>query len=263
MQKNLYPGKFIVLEGIEGSGKTTQAKLLADELTKSGKKVLLTREPTDNLFFGKLARLLYEAESAQEFVQKSLGNLLSFEEYLQSKREAKEKKLSHMTRLEEITAKKIAPEHQNVITLLQIIMTLDRHEHLTKIIIPALRNGITVISDRYFLSTIAYGTAEGEGWQPFLEMQYDILGDDFIMPDCVIFISIPPAIGLERTIKKQRGRLEYHDTKERLTKIDQAYQEVIKELKSKQDFLVENFDGNGSPDAIASEIWEVVKKYVP
>jgi dTMP kinase len=37
---------FIVLEGIDGCGKSTQAKLLADWLRSQGKDVLLTAEPT-------------------------------------------------------------------------------------------------------------------------------------------------------------------------------------------------------------------------
>jgi dTMP kinase len=38
-------GKFITLEGGEGSGKTTQAALLAEKLKRGGLNVLLTREP--------------------------------------------------------------------------------------------------------------------------------------------------------------------------------------------------------------------------
>ena len=39
-------GKFIVFEGIDGSGKTTQARILKERLENAGKKVFLTVEPT-------------------------------------------------------------------------------------------------------------------------------------------------------------------------------------------------------------------------
>jgi len=46
---------FITFEGVEGSGKSTQAKLLAKLLTKMGHKVTLTREPGWGSF-GELIR---------------------------------------------------------------------------------------------------------------------------------------------------------------------------------------------------------------
>jgi dTMP kinase len=46
-KRNSYPGKLIAIEGIDGSGKTVQAHLLAQNLENMGKKVFLTKNPTD------------------------------------------------------------------------------------------------------------------------------------------------------------------------------------------------------------------------
>lgn len=54
-------GKFIVFEGIDGSGKTTQAKILAEALEGMGHKVFLTAEPTD-MPSGKLLRQALSGE---------------------------------------------------------------------------------------------------------------------------------------------------------------------------------------------------------
>lgn len=50
-------GIFIVIEGIDGAGKSTQAKLLAKWFETKGYEVVLTKEPTDTAF-GKLIRKL-------------------------------------------------------------------------------------------------------------------------------------------------------------------------------------------------------------
>ncbi|MFN3410525.1 MAG: dTMP kinase, partial [Limisphaerales bacterium] len=42
-------GFFLTLEGLDGSGKTTQARLLARFLEEKGIRVLLTREPGGGL----------------------------------------------------------------------------------------------------------------------------------------------------------------------------------------------------------------------
>ena len=47
-------GKFIVFEGIDASGKSTQMRMLENYLKEKGVPVYLTREPTDSPF-GALA----------------------------------------------------------------------------------------------------------------------------------------------------------------------------------------------------------------
>jgi len=53
---------FISLEGIDGSGKSTQARLLADALRSQGHQVVLTREPGGAPGAEDIRRLLVEGE---------------------------------------------------------------------------------------------------------------------------------------------------------------------------------------------------------
>ena len=48
-------GIFIVIEGIDGTGKSTQARLLRDAFARAGREVILSREPTDSEY-GRLLR---------------------------------------------------------------------------------------------------------------------------------------------------------------------------------------------------------------
>jgi len=81
-RKNL----FIALEGIDGSGKSTQTKLLTEKLTAQGHKVYSTFEPTDNAI-GKMIRNIFRGEVKADhrviaglFVADRLDHLLN-EEY--------------------------------------------------------------------------------------------------------------------------------------------------------------------------------------
>lgn len=47
---------FIAFEGLDGSGSSTQSRLLADRLEKNGKPSLLTKEPTSDTPVGKMIR---------------------------------------------------------------------------------------------------------------------------------------------------------------------------------------------------------------
>lgn len=65
-------GKFIVIEGLDGSGKTTQAKLLTELLSFEGIPIVLQKEPTAHNF-GKMCR---EVLSGTTSISKSQFALL-------------------------------------------------------------------------------------------------------------------------------------------------------------------------------------------
>lgn len=129
-------GVFIVLEGPDGSGTTTQSKMLAEALIHEGKNVLLTCEPTD----GPIGSFIRTALRTGEMPGDAL----------------------------------------------QLLFTADRSWHVNSVIQPALDQGKTVISDRYMLSTILYGSALGIATE-WLET----LNSNFIRPD-LQFIALPP-----------------------------------------------------------------------
>ncbi len=56
------PARFISFEGIDGSGKSTQARLLADTLRKAGHAVTLTREPGGSTGAEEIRRLVLEGD---------------------------------------------------------------------------------------------------------------------------------------------------------------------------------------------------------
>lgn len=55
-KRNTFGGCYVVLEGINASGKTTQIERLKDHFEKQGKTVVITSEPNDDLVIGKLIR---------------------------------------------------------------------------------------------------------------------------------------------------------------------------------------------------------------
>lgn len=178
MLKNPYQGKFIVFEGLDGSGLSTQANLLKDFLTKKGFKVFLTKEPTKDSIYGKkIEKILKEKE-------------------------------------------KISPGK------LQLLFKNDRKIHLEKEIIPHLRKGKIVISDRYFFSSFAFGSSCG------LSLNWLIkINSKFPLPDLTIFLKVRPEISLQR-IEKRGEKKTLFEKREKLEKVFKKYLKLAKIFKN-------------------------------
>lgn len=163
MLKNTNKGKFIVFEGLDGSGQSTQAGLLKDFLLEKGYEVILTKEPTIDSEAGRKIRKILD------------------------------KKL-------DISSKE-----------LQELFVQDRKEHLENTIIPALKQGKIVISDRYFFSSFAYGAADGLDLEWLIEVN-----NSFLLPNIIFLLEVKPETcieriegrGLEKTLFEKKEKLK-------------------------------------------------------
>jgi dTMP kinase len=76
----------------------------------------------------------------------------------------------------------------------------DRRSHVAEVIEPALEAGRLVLTDRYYLSTVAYQGARGLDPLQILEQSEA----EFPVPDLVLLLEIEAPLGLERV--RDRGR---------------------------------------------------------
>jgi dTMP kinase len=131
---------------------------------------------------------------------------------------------------------------------LQLLFSADRAHHLEKEIIPALNKGKIVISDRYFISTIAYGMIELEkNW-------LKAINSKFLLPDIIFIIDIPVEVSIER-IKASRFGFELFEEKKKLEKIRKNFLELSKEYKNC--FVI---NGNRSIEEVHKEIVKIVEE---
>jgi dTMP kinase len=70
----------------------------------------------------------------------------------------------------------------------------DRRVHVDEIIKPALRADRIVLTDRYYLSTVAYQGARGLDYEQILANSED----EFPIPDLVLLLEIDPKVAFER-----------------------------------------------------------------
>jgi len=74
----------------------------------------------------------------------------------------------------------------------------DRREHVARVIGPGLAAGRIVLTDRYFLSTVAYQGARGHDPARLLAESES----EFPLPDLALLFEIEPAIGLARAASR-------------------------------------------------------------
>ena len=202
MTKNL----FLAFEGIDGSGKSTQVKLLSGQLERAGHRVYTTCEPTDSPI-GSMIRSIF----------------------------------SH----------RMDADHRTIAGL----FVADRLHHLlnkTDGMLKMVREGVSVITDRYYFSSYAYhGAHMPMDWV----IESNSLSAELLRPDLNIFIDISPEISLER-IRKSRSSVDLYETMENLKIVRDKYFEAMEKLKSEERIFIT--DGNRPQELIAADIWNEI-----
>lgn len=210
-------GKFIVLEGIDGCGKSTQTKLLASKLKEKNIVHHITQEHTN----GPIGKILNDV-------------------YLNGKRKCDER-------------------------LLNMLFVADRLDHITNEedgMLKFINSGIHVISDRYYLSSLAYDTYSYLKTNNYYNKFFNILernkvNRDLLTPDLTIYIDIPVITAMSR-IEENRDSISVYEDLNKLTDISTSYKKAIDYLV---DFKKENIkivNGNQEPSMVNNEIWELV-----
>lgn len=85
MIKSNYPGKFIVIEGLDGSGKNAQIDLAIKFLKEKGKNVIETKEPTIESDAGRKIKQALRKEIAIEPLELQKLYVKDREEHLKNK----------------------------------------------------------------------------------------------------------------------------------------------------------------------------------
>lgn len=157
-------GLFISFEGIEGTGKTIQAKLLCDYLIKKGFQVVLTEEPGGT----RIGRTIRDILLSVDHIE--MAPLTEF-----------------------------------------FLYNASRIQHIKEVILPAIKQGMVVITDRFSDSTVAY-QGYGRGIELHLINSIEHIVTEGLRPDKTILLDLDVAIGLQRNkgINKE-DRIELED----------------------------------------------------
>ena len=177
MSDSSYPGMFICLEGIDGSGKTTISKLVVERLCKLGYDAVYTTEPTRWSDPGKKLRASFFAP----------------------------------TRL---------PVEDEFRLFLE-----DRIYHIKSEVIPQLKAGKIVITDRYYFSSVAYQGSRGLDWKYILQENQKVA----IEPDLVILLDISVEEALDRIKSERTEGVNTFEKKESLQKVREIYMLLVEE----------------------------------
>ena len=216
------PGAFIVIEGIDGSGTTTQAAMLAAKFRESGSQVVVTNEPSSGPV-GSLIRLALTRR-----VVGASGDVHGADP-------------SHADG---------APASVDPTTI-ALLYAADRIDHVRTVVEPARNAGRHVISDRYLLSSLAYqGMTHDAKWVLSINSHAP-------KPDLTIFLEIDVDTALER-MRRSRWTRDVFEHRDVQVAVRDRYEQAIS-AHAAQLGRIEKVNAARSPEEVAADVWRVTQ----
>lgn len=140
-----------------------------------------------------------------------------------------------------------------------LLMFAARRDHLVNTVWPALKEGKTVICDRFADSTMAYqgfGYADKGLGQAAVEQLYQIVVGSF-KPDLTIILDMPVESGIERALKRDANANRYEKMG---LDFHRNLRRAFLEIEKKEPGRCVVIDATGSIDEIHAKIVSVVQK---
>lgn len=120
--------------------------------------------------------------------------------------------------------------------------------HPTEGLRAKLAEGVDIICDRYYYSTLAYqGQATDYAWAKSM----NLCCPEITKPDLCIYLDLTPAQSLER-IRAGRDSVEIYENEETLTKVRNAFLSVLDDLSATETIV--RIDAYRTPEEIAKDI---------
>lgn len=107
------------------------------------------------------------------------------------------------------------------------LFAADRSEHVSKIILPALNEGKTVISDRFIDSTVAYQVG-GRRLPEDLVRYLNMVSSKGLRPDLTILLDVSPETGLKRATQDRSADRFEQEVVDFHRRVREAYLELAK-----------------------------------
>ena len=272
--------RFIVIEGLSGSGKTTQAKRLTARLNAEHAPAILNTEPTKEnpMPFGKLIRQIIEGTPLdRQMAGICIGTIHNLYAQLiaciDTSWETRTKRARAGKLFSDIENKlyRMAERADGVNLLdeleLQILYLIDRMFDLVHTVIPKTEQGYVVVQDRFELSTFAYGGSRGLSIEDLWSLQAMIAGEYYRVPAVTVIFKVSPEVAAERLRKSGKPIDRFEESVLSLTNIDREYSRLANFVRGKHLqiatknrenwFGILSIDANRPEDEVFEELWRL------